>query len=575
MTKFLLLALGLLGIVSCAENIDTFNPDPVVPIEKAFSASVFVEVVDPDGTPLEGVTVNLGTEQVISNEFGVARFVDADMYSSTYVTVESAGYFHGSRRFYPTPGKTHFVRIMMLPDNVKGSFDAGSGGSVNTGNGVTLNFPADGIADADGNAYAGSVNVAMQPILADDPDLSYKMPGDLTGEDAEGNLGALASLGMVAVELRGSSGQLLNVKEGSTVEMRMEVPSGLVASAPSSIPMWYFDEEKGLWIEEGTGSLQGNEYVANLPHFSFWNCDAWFPLVKWGATFVYSDGSPASQILVCLTILSMESTACGFTNEEGLVCGKVAKDEEMLLQVKDPCGNVIYSEVVGPYSDTTVIGPITLDPVSITTTTVSGCVVNCFDEPVENGYAVINSGGTWNIYAPYDDNGCFEKSFMNCNESDVTVFALDEDAIKQSLPQTYDYAEEINTGTLQACEDIIEYVELSVEGVSDPFVWLLPQAFVQPAYTQIYVADSTTNGSFFFLGIPGDDVGTYTDCSYEIGVPVSTSPNVFAYATEVTVVITYFGEVGDYIQGTLSGILEEENQGPEHNFTGEFSVLRN
>jgi len=367
------------------------------------------------------------------------------------------------------------------------------------------------------------------------------------------------------------------VKEGSAVEMRMRVSTDQLSTAPATIPMWYFDEQKGVWIEEGTGNLQGNEYVADLAHFSFWNCDAWFPLVKWGATFLYPDGSPASQLLVCLQIASLNTSSGAYTNEEGVVCGKVAKDEEMLLIVKDPCGGVIYTEMIGPYSDTTMIGPITLDPVSISTTTVSGCVVNCDDEPVENGYAVINAGGIWNIYVPYDDNGCFEKSFINCNESDVTVFALDEDAIKQSLPQTYDYAEEINTGTLQACEDITEYIELNVDGISDPFVWILPDAYVQSQFTQIYASDSTINGSFFFLGVPGNDVGTYTNVTYEIGVPVSTSPNVYAYATEVTVVITYFGGVGDYIQGTLSGTLQEEPQGtgPEYAFTGEFSVLRN
>ena len=95
--------------------------------------------------------------------------------------------------------------------------------------------------------------------------------------------------------------------------------------------MWYFDEESGWWKEEGEATLVGNEYVAQLPHFSYWNCDAPFETVKWGATFVYEDGSTASQVEVCLTILSLQTTACAYTDQDGFICGMVAAGEVMLM----------------------------------------------------------------------------------------------------------------------------------------------------------------------------------------------------------------------------------------------------
>jgi hypothetical protein len=106
------------------------------------------------------------------------------------------------------------------------------------------------------------------------------MPGDLVGLNENNERGALGSLGMVAVELVSASGDPLQVKEGKKVTMKVNVPAAMLATAPATIPMWYFDEARGYWTREGSAELQGNQYVTEVPHFSFWNCDAWFDLVN-------------------------------------------------------------------------------------------------------------------------------------------------------------------------------------------------------------------------------------------------------------------------------------------------------
>ena len=35
--------------------------------------------------------------------------------------------------------------------------------------------------------------------------------------------------------------------------------------------LWYFDEDAGLWKEEGSATLSGNVYTANVSHLSYWN----------------------------------------------------------------------------------------------------------------------------------------------------------------------------------------------------------------------------------------------------------------------------------------------------------------
>ena len=100
-----------------------------------------------------------------------------------------------------------------------------------------------------------------------------QMPGMLYAENENGAERMLQTLGMLAVELRGSGGEDLNLAEGSTSEIKVPVDASLMSIAPNTIPLWYFDEVNGYWKEEGQATLQGNMYVGTVSHFSFWNCD--------------------------------------------------------------------------------------------------------------------------------------------------------------------------------------------------------------------------------------------------------------------------------------------------------------
>lgn len=558
-------------LVRCKDD-ETFNPEPVF-----FDASAFVEVEDLQGNPIAGVQIKVGDHQGVTDDDGVLFLKEIEMNPSTYLTADKPGYFQGSRRFYPSAGRTSTVKLILMTEELVGSIQPGTGGTVQVGDGIVLNFPANAIVDEGGQAFTGTVSVYAQPIMADDPDLSYKMPGDLVGAREDGTQSGLASFGMVAVDLRSGSGEPLQVKDGSTVEMRMEVPASLLASAPSTIPMWYFDEESGWWKEAGEATRVGTEYVAQLPHFSFWNCDAPFETVKWGATFVYEDGSTASQVEVCLTILSLETTACAYTDQEGFICGMVAAGEVMLMEVRSPCGDIIYSQQIGPYSDTTMIGPINIPTTSVSFTAVSGLAVDCAGNPVTNGFARIKVG-TQNYFAALDEvTGAYSISVMNCDESAVTIKLFDKDALTESLVFSFAYAPLIDAGTITVCESLTEFIDLEAVGISEHFLFYFPYTFSEVGYTTIAGQDSSTVFWYFYLNIPGTTTGVFTPLGGEIGVELPNGDRAVAETDELTVMITYYGAIGDYIIGTLSGTWHtgpDGQGGPDYPLTGNFSVVR-
>lgn len=573
MTRVLVLMMMALALVRCKDS-ETFKPEPEPVV---FNASAFVEVKDVQGNAVEGVKITLGDVEAYTNADGVLYLKKVEMNPSTYLKADKAGYFHGSRRFYPSAGQTSVVRIVLMPQQLAGSIQADAGGTIQVADDVQLDFPAGAVVDQDGQVYHGTVSVYAQPISADDPDLSYKMPGDLIGVTEAGEQNAMASFGMVVTELRSSNGALLQVRSGSTVAMSIGLPSSLAATAPSTIPMWYFDEALGLWQEEGEATLTGNAYVAQVAHFSYWNCDANFELVKWGATFVYEDGSTASQVEVCLTILDLNTTRCAYTNEDGFICGMVAAGEAMLMEVKSPCGDVIYSLQIGPYSDTTMIGPINIPTTSVSFSAVSGLAVDCAGNPVTDGYARIKVGQQI-YYAALDEvTGGYSISVMNCDQSDLDIKIVDEGAFKESLLFSFAYAPVIDAGTISVCETITEFVDLEVVGFPDHYVYLFPTLIAEAGNTVIYAQDSSSQFKYFYVNVPGQAAGTYTPNGAEVAVELPNGDRAFAAASDLTVNITYYGPAGDYVIGTITGTWHTGPNGQgglDYPLSGTFSVLR-
>jgi hypothetical protein len=145
MNKLFILLISLLAISSCKDS-ENFVPDPV---EKSVKASAFVEVVDLYGNPVPDAAIAVvhndnGT--VITDTYGITDadgvlyMKDADLFSSTYVTATKAGFFKGSRRFYPVKDQAHFVHIMLMEKQNVGNFQGSNGGLIQVQDQVTLDF---------------------------------------------------------------------------------------------------------------------------------------------------------------------------------------------------------------------------------------------------------------------------------------------------------------------------------------------------------------------------------------------------------------------------------------------------
>ena len=97
----------------------------------------------------------------------------------------------------------------------------------------------------------------------------------LLGQNTGGEANLLETFGMLTVELTGSNNEKLQITSDS--ELKFPIANEQLSTAPNTIPLWYFDEENGYWIEDGEATKVGNQYVGTVSHFTPWNVDIPLP----------------------------------------------------------------------------------------------------------------------------------------------------------------------------------------------------------------------------------------------------------------------------------------------------------
>ncbi len=617
MKKLTLLTLVLLTFFACRKNIEenlttttTITPPIITEVDYEPAvieviATLFGEVYDESGTPISNAAVTLDNNNTNTDDKGRFVFKDISMNKlGAYVEVNKNGFFPGSDRFFPEEGSVNYVKITLLDKSNIGNFPSGEGALISSPEGISIDFPANGVVDADGNPYEGTVEVAARWIDPTATNLQEIMPGGLQGLMPGGVQGngdtfeevALASFGMMAVELEGSNGEALNLGNDKKATLTFPVPTELLANAPATIPLWYFNESVGMWVIEGSATLQGAEYIGEVSHFSFWNCDAPFDVAKACGIVLSSTGTPLANANIKITILSSGVSRMGWTNSNGEFSGKLPANEILELNVFENwyCTE-LYTTNIGPIptsTDTTTC--FDLGTFNLTNTSqeidITATVLDCAGSPVTNGWLEINLNG--NNYSFYIEDGSnVSMILLNCtNQSELTVLAGNIDDLKVSDQANYNITYPLDLGTITACDNTLpEWLIVDIEGDMTTY----------PSVSFGY--DAGTDTLTLSAQIPGPnnelvqfsliDVTEIAPASYDnsniqysnIVVPSTTggflnSSCGIGSCTFSQLDIQVFGAVGELVTGTISGTLDFYDSGTTSNVTKDiditFSIFR-
>ena len=414
--------------------------------------SVVGTVRNSEGVPVFGARVKAGygTEETLTDNNGVFFLNDILVYDRLgYITITKEGYHETSRSFLPIQSGPNRVNIQLLPMELSGSFENGAGGEITSGL-LQLNFPANAI-EQNGQAYTGTVNVYAQALDPSSSEMFDQMPGELLG-GMNDSLQLLRSFGMANVELRDANMNELQLAVGTSVSLTFDIPSSLQADAPETIDWWSFDEAQGIWMHEGEAQRQGNTYVGQASHFSWWNCDVPENFNDLNGSVNTVDGTPISdaQINVVTPTMGMGVT---YTNAEGQFSGRVPKNQLLTLNIYLTCEttndwNLAYTEEFSSATEP-IVGQY--QPASLEESfPITGTLSNCQGQPVESGYVKIGPV----IHITNDG----EFTIQACSTGDYVIQGFDitiADSIKASDAVTVQVEiDGIDIGELQACQEI-------------------------------------------------------------------------------------------------------------------------
>ncbi|MBE7169675.1 MAG: carboxypeptidase regulatory-like domain-containing protein [Williamsia sp.] len=558
------------------------DPDPVVFTPEPLTATLQGNITDENNQPAAGVAITAGTQTALTNSSGYFRITGAALdKNSSVITAEKAGYFKGYRVFSATAG-TNQVAIKLIKRNLAGSVSASSGGSATLPNGSVIKLPANGIVTAaSGAAATGDVKVYASYIDPRAADISQTIPGSFAANDKNGKRVVLSSFGMLAVELESGAGQKLQIKQGASATLTVPIPAAALATAPATIPLWYVDEQTGLWKEEGSATRQGNNYVGDVAHFSYWNCDRPFTAVSLSLTLHNAKGLPLVHVNTRVTVAdSVNAVAYGTTDSLGNVKGLVPANKNLLLEVLDPCGNAVYSQSINALTSNKELGVITVSNTGSSIITLSGKLLNCNGQAVTKGYAIISYNNILRMAAT-DANGQYTTNFVVCSGTlgSAQVIGVDQTSQQQSAASSVSVvAPGTDAGSITACGvSSVQTISYTLDGTAVNMTTAAGDSLVVYRSSQ-----NTVDPTIYFNGMLKSSPTSYISFSVKgvtaPGTYSLSSLGVNRYNTTVlkqpfTITFTSVAKsVGELYEGSFSGQFTADSNSTVHTINTTFKV---
>lgn len=554
---FLLFCCATLFTLNSCQRENELKTPKTPPVTQLSPVSFTGRVVDENNLPVAGATVKAGTAVKTTGINGDFAFTNVMLdKNAAFVKVEKEGYFTGSRTWVAQGQSSGFTEIELIPKKAIGTIQAATGGVVAVPSGGSVTFQANGIInEATKAAYNGTVSVAAFFLNPTSDNFNSIMPGDLRGLNTNNQETGMQSFGMMAVELTGASGEKLQLASGKSAVVTFPIPAALQAQAPATIPLWYFDEAKGLWQEEGSATKQGSNYIGSVSHFSFWNVDAPFELVDFEAQLKDQNNVPLS---FCKVIIQTEEDkesrmGYGLTDSEGKVWGKVPKNKKLILKAYNSCDALIHTKSLGTFTSNTSFGTITVNNPEAASITFTGTVKDCNAASITNGFVNVSVNGS--NYRTAVKDGTFNITVYSCSGNagvQARLYAYDagSNQASDSVVVTVNGAN-APAVELRACAYVVtKSIQYSIDGKD--FAYVAPPdsiAFYPGSRDNVISASDNTYTTKLSFQFTGNTTGTYPIQSLYI----YNNNRAYAAADTIRAVITQYDAALGIIEGSFSG----------------------
>lgn len=396
--------------------------------------------VDEAGGPVAGVALTAHGKTATTAADGTFLIQQVTVPAARCVVVgRKAGYFTSAKAASPVADGATPLRLVFAAATPQAV--SAAGGTVSSG-AASVQFAASSFATASGASLSGDAQVAARHLNPTSATFNAAFPGDFQGTRADGSEALLYSFGALQVELSGAAGEAVQLAAGKQATVTVPVPASMQGAAPPSIPLWYFDEEAGLWKEEGAATLEGGVYVGQVSHFTFWNCDK--PEKSAYLTGRVTCGGQPTEGVVVEATQGQATTRADGTFKMG-----VPANVALQVSVQAASNEGLFSAApvaVAPLAaqETRDLGTLALDACPAT---LKGQLVGCTDQPT-SGWVVATWGSARRVvWAP---GGQFQVS-VPANTVVTLVPKVDDAAGSATQVTSGASASTTDAGSLKVC----------------------------------------------------------------------------------------------------------------------------
>lgn len=353
-----------LTVTNTRDRSNTASMAITVPAGEESAFSILGWTRTTSGSALGGVKVSIaGTEiSTYTDAHGLYAIEEALTGPSVTVKFEKDGYVTSSvvADLLPNSYTTVNAVLVAMADPVP--LDADAGGEADDGLGNKLILPPDALIRKDGSkAVTGEVDVHITPLDVTSADDLSAFPGEFRA------VAAAKSEGTVQLEtfaladftiMQGDTELDLAPNKGDGATIELVLPDSTSLSQGEVVPLWYFDEEQGLWLEQGSGEVVQNKagdlvYRATIGHLSWWNCDK--PIEETHCltgTVVDENGTPIVNARVAAEGVDYSGSSYAYTAADGTFCIDVKRNSQVNLNLYLPGGNIVMDSLLVTVPDT-------------------------------------------------------------------------------------------------------------------------------------------------------------------------------------------------------------------------------
>jgi hypothetical protein len=354
-----------------------------------------------------------------------------------------------------------------------------------------------GSFQVNGNPYSGNVIVQAAYLDPAADDFASYFAGDESALRTDATETSLLSYGVLRVVLRGVSGETVQLDPTKPATLTFPTPKRTPLETPDHIPLWFFDQQTGKWVEDGIANRNGTQYVGVVGHFTDWNLDIPTSRALLRGV-VRCEGRPLTGVLI--TVGQTETKS----GPDGRFECRVPTGADLELHVNPDRNNELF------YSDQITIPRLTAGEsreiqIALTSdcpATVVGTITNAEGTSISgsalwtlrNGHYLISStnNGEFQIQIPSESAGALQLSSWKCTDLENVVL---EKSSAGSLN---------NVGKVAVCEAGETYKsEFPVNNLAHPVASLFPNG-------ETIVVGGKSKEVRFFSVISGEQIGAFT-----------------------------------------------------------------